>query len=169
MKTTNPRHNGSTSSSFGYAQDPELVEGPPRAKSRDNRAVATNLVFGIVFFAACLAGCQRGPSINAQVQSAIADHLSDRPGITADRLLIEVETVTVQGERAEAEVIFRSRDNPESRMAYHYELRRESGAWKVENGRPSAAGSPHPGPESAPEEGATLPEGHPPVEGNPHE
>ena len=146
MKTTNPRH-----------------------PAKRDRGYSSKIGCGIVFFAACLAGCQRGPSINAQVQSAIADHLSDRPGITADRLLIEVETVTVQGERAEAEVIFRSRDNPESRMAYHYELRRESGAWKVENGRPSAAQSPHPGPESAPEEGATLPEGHPPVEGNPHE
>ena len=143
MKTTNPRYN--------------------------NRALATKIGFGIVLLAACLAGCQRGPSINAQIQSAIADHLSDRPGIAADRLLIEVETVTVQGERAEAEVIFRSRDNPESRMEYHYELRREGGAWKVENGRPSAAESPHPGPESAPDEGATLPEGHPPVEGNPHQ
>jgi len=127
---------------------------------------------GAIWFAVmglCLAGCQRGASINAQVQSAIAEHLAERPGISADRLLIEVETVTVQGDRAEAEVIFRSRDNPESRMDYHYELRREDGAWKVASGRPSAAGSPHPGGESTPEEGATLPEGHPPVEGNPHQ
>ncbi|MGH9786221.1 MAG: hypothetical protein ACRD88_18795 [Terriglobia bacterium] len=116
-----------------------------------------------------LAGCQREPSINAQIQDVIAEHLAGRPGIAADRMLIEVERVTVQGDRAEAEVIFRSRDNPESRMAYHYELRREEGAWKVEGGRPSAVESPHPGGESAPEEGATLPEGHPPAEGNPHQ
>jgi hypothetical protein len=117
----------------------------------------------------CLVGCQRGTSINAQIQEVIAEHLASRPGISADRLLIEVERVTVQGDRAEAEVIFRSRDNPESRMAYHYELRREGDAWKVAGGRPSAAESPHPGPEAAPDAGATLPEGHPPVEGNPHQ
>lgn len=116
-----------------------------------------------------LAGCQREPSINAQIQDVIAEHLASRPGISADRMLIEVERVTVQGDRAEAEVIFRSRDNPESRMAYHYELRREDGAWKVEGGRPSAPESPHPVPEAAPDAGATLPEGHPPVEGNPHQ
>ena len=117
----------------------------------------------------CLAGCQQRTSINAQIQEVIAEHLASRPGISADRMLIEVQTVTVQGDRAEAEVIFRSRDNPESRMAYHYELRREDGAWKVEGGRPSAAESPHPVPETAPDAGATVPEGHPPVEGNPHQ
>jgi hypothetical protein len=124
---------------------------------------------GFAVIGLCLVGCQRGPSINAQVQSAIAEHLADRPGIAPDRLLIEVQTVTVQGDKAEADVIFRSRDNPESRMAYHYELRREGDAWKVQGGRPSSAESPHPVPEAAPDAGATLPEGHPPVEGNPHQ
>ena len=123
----------------------------------------------VVALGLCLAGCQREPSINAQIQEVIAEHLTGRPGIAADRMVIEVERVTVQGERAEAEVIFRSRDNPESRMAYHYELRRDEGKWKVEGGRPSAAESPHPVPEAAPDAGATLPEGHPSVEGNPHQ
>ena len=114
-----------------------------------------------------LAGCQRAASINTQVQDAIAEHLEDRPGIEVNRLLIEVGSVTVQGDRAEADVIFRSRDTPDSRMNYHYELWREEGRWTVESGRPSAAESPHPG--GQPEGGMDLPEGHPPVGENPHE
>ena len=110
-------------------------------------------------------GCQQATSINTQVQEAIAEHLAERPGIDASRMMIEVQTVSVQGDQAEAEVIFRSRDTPDSRMNYHYELRRADGRWKVESGRPSAAQSPHPQPgegEEGPASGA-LPEGHPPV------
>jgi hypothetical protein len=118
-----------------------------------------------------LAGCQGGTSINGQVQEAIAEHLASRPGIDATRMTVEVESVSVQGDQAEAEVVFRSRDTPDSRMNYHYELRRADGKWTVENGRPSGAESPHPQ-SGGGEEGAgsgALPEGHPPVGGNPHE
>ena len=111
-----------------------------------------------------LAGCQSGPNINMQVQEAIAEHLTSRPGIDASRMMIEVESVSIEGDRAEAEVIFRSRDTPDSRMNYHYELRRAEGRWRVENGRPSGAESPHPSGEEGPGSGA-LPEGHPPVGG----
>jgi len=109
-------------------------------------------------------GCRQAVSINEQVQEAIAEHLTERPGIDASRMTVEVETVVVDGDRAEAEVVFRSRDAPDSRMNYHYELSRADGKWTVESGRPSAAQSPHPQPG---EEGTgALPEGHPPVGGN---
>ena len=116
-----------------------------------------------------LAGCsgQRDTNSNAAIQRAIEQHLSSRSGLDASKMLIEVQQVKIQGERAQAEVIFRSRDDPQASMAFSYELRREGGEWKVENGRPSAAGSPHPDAGSAAEEGSTLPPGHPPAEGNP--
>jgi hypothetical protein len=118
----------------------------------------------VVALSLLLAGCQQSSSINAQVQEAIAEHLASRPGIDATRMLVEVESVTVQDDRAEADVVFRSRDNPESRMNYHYELRREEGRWKVEGGRPTAAESPHPQPGEG-QQGSELPEGHPPAGG----
>ena len=116
-----------------------------------------------------LVGCsgQRDANSNAAIQHAIEQHLTSRAGLDASKMLVEVQQVNIQGERAQAEVIFRSRDDPQARMAYSYELRREGGEWKVENGRPSAAGSPHPDAGSAAEEGSTLPPSHPPVEGNP--
>ena len=116
-----------------------------------------------------LAGCsgQRDANSNAAIQRAIEQHLSSRAGLDASKMLIEVQQVKIQGERAQAEVIFRSRDNPQASMAFSYELRREAGEWKVENGRPSTAGSPHPDGGSGAEEGSPLPPGHPPAEGNP--
>ena len=116
-----------------------------------------------------LAGCagQRDANSNATIQRAIEQHLSSRAGLDASKMLIEVQQVKISGERAQAEVIFHSRDDPQARMAFSYELRREGGEWKVENGRPSAAASPHPDGGSGAEEGSTLPPGHPPAEGNP--
>jgi hypothetical protein len=129
-------------------------------------AMKTAMQAACVALALVLGGCQQTASINSQVQEAVAEHLASRPGIDATRMLVEVESVTVQADRAEADVIFRSRDNPESRMNYHYELRREGDQWKVESGRPSSAESPHPESGGGDEPGAgTLPEGHPPVGG----
>jgi hypothetical protein len=128
-----------------------------------NKAVRAAWVLGLGLVVGLgWTGCQQATSINTQVQEAIAEHLTSRPGIDASRMTVEVETVVVDGDRAEAEVTFRSRDTPDSRMNYHYELSRADGKWKVESGRPSAAQSPHPGGE---EGGGTLPEGHPPVGG----
>ena len=95
-----------------------------------------------VVLALSLAGCNQTPNINGQVQEAVTEHLASRPGIDASRMLVEVESVTVQGDRAEADVVFRSRENPDSIMNYHYELTRQEGEWKVESGRPSSAESP---------------------------
>ena len=68
----------------------------------------------VMVLALSLGGCNQTANINGQVQEAVTDHLASRPGIDASRMLVEVESVTVQGDRAEADVIFRSRDNPES-------------------------------------------------------
>ena len=134
----------------------------------------------IMVLGCLLAGCsgRQEANSNAAIQSAIEQYLTSRPGIDAGRMILEVQQIRVEGERAQAEVIFRSRDNAEARMAYHYELRREGGEWKVETGRPGAAGSPHPGSGAAPEgstppegsgppSGESLPQGHPPVESPP--
>lgn len=116
-----------------------------------------------------LLGCSGGrdANTNAAIQRAIEQHLTSRPGLDGAKLMIELQQVNIQGDRAQAEVIFRSRDQPQAQMAFHYDLRREGGEWKVENGRPSAAGSSHPEAGSAPEGRETLPPGHPSTEGTP--
>ena len=133
--------------------------------------------------AACLlisGGCQRLGDQKAAIQEAIEEHLSRRSDLAMDQMVLEMGEVKVEGDDAEAEVVFRTTSEPAMRMAYHYELRREGGRWQVASGRPSAAEVPHPtlgetgeqessnpalpeGHPAIPDGGAPLPEGHPPI------
>ena len=122
-------------------------------------------IFTLVCF---LAGCggQPGGDSDVAIQRAIEEHLSSRPGLASDKLVLEVKDIQVQGDTAEAEVVFRSRTDQAAMMAFHYQLRNEGNQWKVESGSPSQGRSPHPYPSSgnSPGAGGSLPEGHPPME-----
>jgi hypothetical protein len=119
-------------------------------------------------------GCQRLMNQDAAIQKAIRDHLGERSDLSMDKMVMEVHQVKVDGDKAQAEVVFRTTSDPPAQMNYHYELHREGGAWKVDTGRPSAAEAQHPqmgeapmdeskSGEGQPSAGA-LPEGHPPIE-----
>jgi hypothetical protein len=122
--------------------------------------------------------CQRLTDQKAAIEAAIKEHLSRRSDLAMGQMVLEMGEVKVEGDNATAEVVFRTTAEPAMRMAYHYELRRESGAWQVASGRPSAAEAPHPAlgegdgepssqvlPEGHPPipDGSTMPEGHPPA------
>jgi hypothetical protein len=144
-----------------------------------------------------VAGCQRLMNQDAAIQKAIRQHLTERSDLAMDKMVMEMQKVTVDGDKAQAEVVFRVASGggaPESRMGYHYDLHREGGAWKVDSGRPAGAETTHPqmgeggqgmpsgggvsgapmrGDGSGPSDSMALPEGHPPVGGvspgaNPH-
>ncbi len=123
-------------------------------------------IFSLVCF---LAGCggQPGGDSDAAIQRAIEEHLSSRPGLASDNLLMEVKDIQVQGDTAEAEVVFRSRTDQAAMMTFHYQLRNEGNQWKVESGSPSQGRSPHPSSGNSPDAGGSLPEGHPPMEQSP--
>jgi hypothetical protein len=115
-------------------------------------------------------GCQGLMNQEAAVQRAIHDHLAARSDLAMDKMTMTMERVVVDGDTAQAEVVFAVTNDPQSRMSYHYDLRREAGRWLVEAGRPSASQLPHPqlGGSMGDSE-AELPEGHPPLTGaNPH-
>jgi hypothetical protein len=111
---------------------------------------------------------------DAAIQKAIRDHLTQRSDLDMSKMVLEVHEVKVNGDKATAEVVFRTTTDPPAQMNYHYDLHRESGAWKVDTGRPSAAGTQHPQmgeqmgegePGGAGEPGAgELPAGHPPID-----
>lgn len=130
----------------------------------------TGIRFGIIFWALALAGagCQREGD-SAAIQQAIEKHLTSRPGLASENLILEMQEVQVEGDAAEAEVVFHSRSDPDARMSYHYELRKEGGEWNVASGRPSTEGTPHPSTEGGAEPEGSLPEGHPPVEEAPEQ
>ena len=111
-------------------------------------------------------GCQRLMNQNAAIQKAIQDHLGSRSDLAMDKMVMEMQQVKVDGDKATAEVVFRTTADPPARMTYHYELHRDGGSWKVDTGRPSGSETPHPqmgdsqpGNSSPP----AMPEGHPPI------
>jgi hypothetical protein len=118
-------------------------------------------------------GCQRLMNQDAAIQKAIRDHLTERSDLDMSKMVLEIRQVKVDGDKAQAEVVFRTTSDPPAQMSYHYELHREGGAWKVDTGRPSAADTQHPqmgqaageaGGESQGEpQGGQLPAGHPPI------
>jgi len=115
----------------------------------------------LTVLAAFLISCGSATKENSEaaIRQAIEDHLAGTPGLANNQMVLELKQVDVQGSKAEAEVVFHSRNNPEARMAFHYQLRSEGNQWKVESGRPSRDTTPHPSSGSS----DSLPEGHPPV------
>lgn len=125
-------------------------------------------------------GCQRLMNQEAAVQKAIQDHLAKRSDLAMNKMVMEVQRVNVNGDTAQAEVVFSISGDPQSRMSFHYDLHREGGHWLVDASRPSGSQESHPkmgGPpmgesqvgglmpsESGTAEPLNLPEGHPPLQ-----
>ena len=122
-----------------------------------------------------LTGCSSTQKNNsdAAIRQAIEQHLAGRQGLANDQIVLDLKQVQIQGDKADADVIFHSRSDSNVQMTFHYQLTRDGQGWKVSQGRPSASDSPHPsGPEvqgQQPEAGgsapppAALPQGHSPV------
>jgi hypothetical protein len=112
-------------------------------------------------------GCGTGNQDGA-VRRAIEEHLSRRSDLAMDKMVLEVQQISVDGDRAQAEVVFRTTMDPPARMTYTYELRRDGGSWQVESGRPTGMETPHPemgNPEGGELQSGELPQGHPPLTG----
>ena len=125
-------------------------------------------VFALVVFSLLAAlGCSSMGDQKPAVEKAIKDHLSKRSELAINNMTMEVKDVKVDGDKAGAEVLFRVTSAPEMQMAYHYELARESGSWKVLQGRPAQADSSHPTGSADPSmsDPSALPPGHPPFGG----
>ena len=123
-------------------------------------------VLGVFALGCLLVSCgQKAADSNAAIRQAIEEHLTSRSSLAADKMTMEVKDIRVKGEQAEADVVFRTTSSPPAQMAFLYHLRKEGNRWRVEQGDPSASGSPHPT-SPAPDSGGDaepLPEGHPPT------
>jgi hypothetical protein len=59
-------------------------------------------------------------------------------------MTVEVEDIKVEGDRANADVKFRSKQSPDLVVGRHYGLRRVKGQWQVESSSsPGGMGNPH--------------------------
>jgi hypothetical protein len=103
----------------------------------------------LVGAALVLSGCGRsgGVQSKAAIQEAIERHLQKQSTVLLDNMTVEVQDVKFEGDRANADVKFRSKQSPDVVVGRQYVLRRVAGQWQVESSSsPGGMGSPHGGP-----------------------
>jgi hypothetical protein len=102
---------------------------------------------GLVGVALVLSACSKSGGIQskAAIQAAIERHLQGRPNVALNSMTVDVQDVRFDGDRAEAEVKFRSKQAPDLTVDVHYVLRRVGDRWEVESSsvRRGMGGSPH--------------------------
>jgi len=118
------------------------------------------------FLASC--GGLKKSNPETAIRQAIEEHLAGRTGLASDKIIMDMKKVEVHGDRADAEVLFRSRSDPKASMSFHYQLRNEGNRWKIDTGHPAGEATAQPPsvspPQTSPPASAPpLPEGHPSV------
>jgi hypothetical protein len=94
-----------------------------------------------------LAGCARRSQQNSQadVEKAIQQYIAAKPGLGGGGMLIDVQQVKFDGDKAEADVRFQAKSNPAASMTRHYTLKRTGpNTWVVESGKSAGMGEMHP-------------------------
>lgn len=94
-------------------------------------------------------GCSKsgGTQSKEAVQAAIERYLQKQSNLALSNMTLEVQDVKFQGDRAEAEVKFRSKQAPDLAVGVHYVLRRAGEQWEVQSSAASSGmgGTPHGG------------------------
>ena len=105
--------------------------------------------------AASLPGCQRGSSATSApialadaspdtaIRTAIRAHLAHNANLNPNAFDTEVKRVTLDGDRAQAEVEFHVKNGP-GVMQLTYALARQNGAWAVVESTPMGSNFSHP-------------------------
>jgi len=101
----------------------------------------------LVGLAVVLSGCGKSTGLpsKAGIQAAIERHLQQRPSVVLKNMTLEVQDVKFEGDRAVAEVKFRSKQAAEIVVGVRYELRKAGDHWEVESSSPTGGmgASPH--------------------------
>lgn len=135
------------------------------------------------------AGCKKSANENEQIRAAIVKRLTDRGTLNMAAFDTELQKVSVQGDKAHADVLFRSKGGPEgAQMQMSYDLEKHDGVWTVlepksapggMGGHPPLDGAPQGQTDSpvgeairnfhgqSPAAPGALPPGHPPVPSSP--
>ena len=87
----------------------------------------------VVLGMASSAACHRlsGDNSKAAVQEAIAKHLKQRPSVASQNMTMELGEITFDGDTAQAQVKFRSKQAPDVAVGVLYKLRRVGNGWQV--------------------------------------
>jgi hypothetical protein len=81
------------------------------------------------------AGCGRsgGTQSKQAIKAAIEQHLQQRANVVYNNMTFEVQDVKFNGDRAEADARFRSKQAPEVTVNVHYLLKKVGDHWQVES------------------------------------
>jgi len=94
-------------------------------------------------------GCSKsgGTQSKEAVQAAIEQYLQKQSNIAMNNMTLEMGDVKFQGDRADAEVKFHSKQAPSLAVGVHYVLRRAGDQWEVQSSSASSGmgGNPHGG------------------------
>jgi hypothetical protein len=102
-------------------------------------------LFCVIVAALLVAGCSRQAqrSDKADIDKAIRQHIAAKPGLAGGGMSVHVKQVEFKGDKAEADVQFQARSNPEASMVMRYTLKRTGpGTWAVESGKSAASAQP---------------------------
>ncbi len=84
-------------------------------------------------------GCKsRSLESKQAVQAAVTKHLQQQSNLSFNNMNMEVQDVKFEGDRAQAEVKFSSKDRPELAVGVRYVLRRAGDHWEVESSSPTS-------------------------------
>jgi hypothetical protein len=117
--------------------------------------------------AACSRNTSQAPAAagddRAAIEAALNKYLSERGTINVSAMDVKVEDLKISGDRADAQVLFRTKQG-EGEMRMAYVLTRQNNVWAVQAPPRSESGMPHGGVATPQSQGQTaLPSGHPPV------
>lgn len=129
-------------------------------KTRTHFLVA--VVLGAVLFAVACGkdeAAEQQAQERAAIQAALMKYLNERGTVNVAAMNIDVQDVKVSGDRADVQVLFRTKQG-EGEMRIAYVLLRQQGAWAVQ--AQPRSDMPHAG-IPAPQGATEMPAGHPPV------
>ncbi len=107
------------------------------------RALLWLFMISIVIVAGCSGPSK--PQSKEAVQKAVEPYHAQRENLMLANMNMEVAEVKFEGDTAEAEVRFRSKQSASLAVTVHYKLKRTAAGWQVESSTSAGGGatSPH--------------------------
>src|SRR5216683_775564 len=114
----------------------------------------------VIALLALFAGCKKQESDADAVRTGINQHLASLKTINLGAMDMNITSVSVQGNQAQAQVEFKPKTGAPNGagMQVAYSLQKQNGQWIVQTTTPAGGSIQHPAPGENP-----LPPGHPPV------
>ncbi len=101
------------------------------------------LVAGVVSAALLFGACSNsgGSAQEEQVRAAVEAHLKSKGNLALNNMDMQIQSVKVNGETADAQVKFTSKQNPQLAVNVLYSLRRAGDHWEVTSSTPMGGDS----------------------------